>query len=315
MIWWPGAEGSATATAGVHDAPFLEVDMTIFASPSDGSGWTVENPRSAHAMYRRLWSSKAIVGYAFVRNDSSSASVRWSNCDSSATSTSSFDLRCSRIRPMSRPSFFPRGMRLATFGPSKLRPSVTERATIIASCALWPERVNRRHATYTVPVVGSIAIVAPWLRVPSLLVTRRGVSHVTPQSRDAVKKMSDLSVGPSPVNALYATYTAPAGSRCTIGGAPASMPGVWMRHVPPTPRGMSTAIHGLSSNRPVVPGSVATILVPRYAKVSPFSRLLLSMNRDTNTPLAPFAPRLKARPAKYTSPFVPARTTASAAAP
>ena len=40
-----------------------------------------------------------------------------------------------------------------------------------------------------------------------------------------------------------------------------------------------------------------TIDVPRWENGSRFSRLLSSMNRETNTALEPFAPRLKARPA------------------
>src|SRR5262245_19437366 len=116
--------------------------------------------------------------------------------------------------------------------------------------------------------------------------------------------MSDLRVAPAPVNAAYATYTGPAGRLCvsvTVVGCPPGAAGGLMivvvtGHVRLS-RGMSTASHGLSSNRPVVPGSDETIDVPRYENGSRLSRLLSSMNRETNTALEPFVPRLNARPA------------------
>ena len=81
--------------------------------------------------------------------------------------------------------------------------------------------------------------------------------------------MSDRSVAPSPVNDGVRDDRPDLPARS--GRWPASSgraAGVVMRQVGALPLGMSTAIHGLSRNRSVVPGSEAAIVVPRYANGS-----------------------------------------------
>ncbi len=58
---------------------------------------------------------------------------------------------------------------------------------------------NRRHATKTWPVCGSIASVAPWLMASAARLTRIAGLQVVPQSIDRLRKISDRSVAPSPV--------------------------------------------------------------------------------------------------------------------
>ena len=85
------------------------------------------------------------------------------------------------------------------------RPSVVDCVTMIASVSGDPVRVKRRHATDTTPVLGSMAMVAPWLSDPSFALSRSGGLHRTPQSADDVNMMSERSVAPSPVKDVYAT--------------------------------------------------------------------------------------------------------------
>src|SRR3954462_3088462 len=97
-------------------------------------------------------------------------------------------------------SDFSRGSLRTASGLPKVRPSSSDCATMIASALGAPGRVNRRQATVTAPVFGSIAIVAPWLIAPSAALRRTGVLHVAPQFTEYENMMSDLSVVPDPVN-------------------------------------------------------------------------------------------------------------------
>src|SRR4051812_30700021 len=56
------------------------------------------------------------------------------------------------------------------------------------------------------------------------------------------------------------------------------------------------------------------VMLPPLRVGSPFSRLLLSMKRATNTAPKALLPRLKAIPLRYANPLLPARTVGSAAA-
>ena len=84
--------------------------------------------------------------------------------------------------------------------------------------------------------------------------------------------------------ASQAAYTRPAGNCVPL-----------MSHIWAPARGWSTAIHGLSTNTSGSPRS--TTLVSRYSMVSPRSRLLLSVKRDTKIWLRLLSARSKTRPA------------------
>src|SRR5260370_21691555 len=130
-----------------------------------------------------------------------------------------------------------------------------------------------------------------------------GVLYVAPKSGRNVKMILELV---QHVTELRVRYTMPAGIVCVPCVPSALVNGTWQVALP---RGISVAIQGLSRNWPDVP--VSTTTVPRYsigsvgASVvklplvcvgSPFSLLLLSIKRDTNTAPVPPVPRLNAMP-------------------
>jgi hypothetical protein len=84
-------------------------------------------------------------------------------------------------------------------GGLKECPRFAERATMIASES--PSAVaNRRHATYTSPLSGSIAIDAPWFNRSVAGLSCTGVLQCAPQSADEVNRMRDDVVSPEPLN-------------------------------------------------------------------------------------------------------------------
>jgi hypothetical protein len=70
--------------------------------------------------------------------------------------------------------------------------------------------------------------------------------------------------------------------------------GVVIEHVAALGRGISTATQGLSTKVVPAPVAIGTVLTKRIG--SPFSSLLLSMKRETNTTLFFGVSRVKAMP-------------------
>ncbi len=60
------------------------------------------------------------------------------------------------------------------------------------------DRPNCRHATYTSPVSGSMAIVAPWLTRSAGFEIATGRVHVTPQLDELANMMVERMSGPEP---------------------------------------------------------------------------------------------------------------------
>ena len=79
---------------------------------------------------------------------------------------------------------------------SKPPPGI-ERVTMMVSWP-FPSSAKRRHATFTIPVTGSIAIVAPWLTGSSERLKTIGVVHVTPQSIDRENMIVPVNSVPVP---------------------------------------------------------------------------------------------------------------------
>ena len=95
-------------------------------------------------------------------------------------------------------------MNLCTFaGASKLLPDVAECTTTIESVSVTV-RPNWRHATKTAPVLGSIAIVEPWLTLSAGLLICCGLLHVMPQSSDDESMMREETSVPTVVMREYA---------------------------------------------------------------------------------------------------------------